>query len=58
MMDMRFWWLCCRASQDQFHYYWDAGTNSWANYNSKHQADTYCIAHRSTHAGIWDWVGS
>jgi hypothetical protein len=25
MMDMRFWWLRCRASQDQFRYYWDAG---------------------------------
>jgi hypothetical protein len=26
MMDMRFWWLRCRASQDQFRYYWDAGS--------------------------------
>jgi hypothetical protein len=24
MMDMRLWWLCCRGSQDQFRYYWDA----------------------------------
>jgi hypothetical protein len=24
MMDMRLWWLCCRGSQEQFRYYWDA----------------------------------
>ncbi len=28
MMDMRFWWLRCRASQDQFRYYWDAGSKT------------------------------
>jgi len=28
MMDMRFWWLQCRASQDQFQYYWDAGSKT------------------------------
>ncbi len=27
-MDMRFWWLRCRASQDQFRYYWDAGSKT------------------------------
>jgi hypothetical protein len=26
MMDMCFWWLDCHASQDQFCYYWDAGS--------------------------------
>ncbi len=31
MMDMRFWWLRCHASQDQFHYYWDAGSKNWAD---------------------------
>jgi hypothetical protein len=35
MMDMQFWWLCCRPSQDQFHYYWDAGSKNWANYHTK-----------------------
>jgi hypothetical protein len=58
MMNMRFWWLRCSASQDQFHYYWDAGSKNWANYHTKHHPDTYHEAHRSTHAGIWDPVGT
>jgi hypothetical protein len=33
MMDMQFWWLRCCASQDQFHYYWDAGSKNWADYH-------------------------
>jgi hypothetical protein len=58
MMDMRFWWLRCRASQDQFPYYWDAGSKNWADYNTKHHPDTYHESHRSSHAGIWDWIGT
>jgi len=54
MMDMRFWWLRCRESQDQFQYYWDAGSKNWADYNTKHHLDSYHEAHRRTHAGIWD----
>jgi hypothetical protein len=57
MMDMRFWWLRCRASQDQFRYYWDAGSKNWADYHTKHHPDAYHEAHRTTHAGIWDPVG-
>ncbi len=45
MMDMRFWWLRCQASQDQFRYYWDAGSKNWADYNTKHHPDTYLEAH-------------
>ncbi len=56
MMDMHFWWFRCRASQDQFWYYWDAGSKNWADYNTKHHPDSYHEAHRHTHAGIWDWV--
>jgi hypothetical protein len=56
MMDMRFWWLRCRASQDQFRYYWDAGSKNWADYHTKHHPDTYHEAHRTTHAGIWEPV--
>jgi hypothetical protein len=52
MMDMRFWWLHCCASQDHFRYYWDAGFNNWADYHTKHHLDTYHEAHQSTHAGI------
>jgi hypothetical protein len=58
MMDMRFWWLCCRASQDQFHYDWDAGSKKWADYHTKHHPDTYHEAHQSTHAGIWYPLGT
>ena len=56
MMDMRFWWLRCQESQDQFCYYWDAGSKNWADYNTKHHPDSYHEAHCSTHAGIWDQV--
>jgi hypothetical protein len=58
MMDMRFWWLRCRALQDQFRYYWDAGSKNWADYNTRHHPDTYHEAHPHTHAGIWNWVGT
>ena len=54
MMDMRFWWLRCRESQDQFRYYWDAGSKNWADYNTKHHPDAYHETHRRTHAGIWE----
>jgi hypothetical protein len=36
-MDMQFHWLCCRAAQGQFHYYWRPGTQNLAHYCSKHQ---------------------
>jgi hypothetical protein len=58
MMDMRFWWLHCHASQDQFRYYWDAGSETWADYHTKHHPDIYHEALRSTHAGVWDPVGT
>jgi hypothetical protein len=51
MMDIHLWWLRCRGSQDQFHYYWDAGSKNWADHHTKHHPDTY-------HAGIWDTVGT
>jgi hypothetical protein len=52
MVDMRLWWLHCRGSQNQFRYYWDAGSKNWADYHTKHHPDTYHEAHRITHAGI------
>ena len=51
MMDMQLNWLRCRESQDQFRYYWDKGSNNWADYSIKHHPPMYHIAHRSTHAG-------
>jgi hypothetical protein len=35
MMDMRLWWLRCCRFQEQFHYYWDAGTKNWATTTTK-----------------------
>jgi hypothetical protein len=58
MMDMRLLWLHCRAFQDQILYYWDASSKNWANNHTKHHPDTYHEAHRGTHAGIWDPVGT
>jgi hypothetical protein len=58
MMDMCLWWLRCRRSQDQFRYYWDAGSKNWADYHTKHHPDSYHEAHRTTHAGIWEPVGT
>jgi hypothetical protein len=58
IMDMQFWWLGCQESQDQFHYYWDAGSKNWADYHTKHHPDTYHETHCNTHAGIWNWVGT
>ncbi len=45
MMDMCFWWLHCHTSQDQFCYYYDAGSKNWADYYTKHHPDTYHEAH-------------
>jgi hypothetical protein len=58
MIDMRFWWLHCHMSQEQFQYYWDAGSKNWADYHTKHQPDTYHESHQCTHADIWDWLGT
>jgi hypothetical protein len=40
-MDMRFHWLRCHESQNQFRYYWQPRTNNRANYWTKH----HCAAH-------------
>jgi hypothetical protein len=56
MMDMGFWWLHCHASQDQFCYYWDAGSKNWADNHTKLNPDTYDKAHRSWNAGYWSLV--
>ena len=53
MMDMRFRWLRCRESQNQFRYYWDAGSKMWGDYYTKHHPDNYHESHRPTHAGLW-----
>jgi hypothetical protein len=45
MINMQYWWLHFRASQDQFCYYWDGISKNWANYHTKHHPDTYNKAH-------------
>jgi hypothetical protein len=39
-MSLRFWWLQCRASQDQFRYYWNDNSKNWDSYHTKHHPDT------------------
>ncbi len=54
MMDMKLWWLRCWSSQNQFRYYWDAGSKSWADYSTKHHLNIYHEAHCPTHADKWN----
>jgi hypothetical protein len=51
-IDMRFYWLRCRASQQQFRYYWAPGTSNLGDYSTKHHPPLYHEAHRPTSAGI------
>ena len=37
-MDMRFYWLRDRASQEQFRFYWRSGKLNWADYWTKHHS--------------------
>ena len=34
--DMRYYWLRDRLAQQQFHFFWDKGTNNNADYHTKH----------------------
>ena len=44
-MDMKYHWLLCRISQDQFQHYWKAGKTNLANYVTKHHP---AIHHQTT----------
>jgi hypothetical protein len=50
-IDFRLWWLRCRESQQQFHYYWDKGNHNWADYHTKHHPPIYHKANRPIRAG-------
>jgi hypothetical protein len=52
MIWMRLHWLCCRAAQGQFRFYWDKGSMNMADYHTKHHPPAYHLAHRPTHAGL------
>jgi len=51
-MDLRFWWLKCRESQQQFRYYWAPGRNNWGDYSTKHHPPIYHEENRARCAGI------
>ena len=50
-MDLRLWWLRCRESQEQFHYYWDKGSHNLVDYHTKHHLPIYHESNRPTHGG-------
>ena len=47
-MDMRFHWLRCRDSQNQFRYYWRPGADNRADYWTKHHCAAHHIEKRPT----------
>ena len=40
-MDLRFHWLRCRKAKQKFRFYWAPGSNSCANYSTKHHLPIY-----------------
>ena len=40
-MDLLFWRLKCRKSQQQFRYYWAPGRDNWGDYSTKHHPPIY-----------------
>ena len=40
-MDLRFWWLKCRKSQQQFRCYLAPGRDNWGNYSTQHHPPIY-----------------
>ena len=47
-MDMKYHWLQCRISQEQFRHYWKAGKTNLANYVTKHHPAIHHQATRGT----------
>jgi hypothetical protein len=37
-MDMRFYWICDRTHQNQFHPYWKSGKTNLVDYHTKHHS--------------------
>ena len=50
-MGMRFHWLYCRVSQDQYRYYWGLGSSNMTDYSTKHRPDVFDKSHYAIHAG-------
>ena len=51
-MDLRFWWLKCRESQQKFRYYWAPEKDNWDDYSTKHHPPVYHEGNRERCAGI------
>ena len=47
-MDMKYHWLRCRISQNQFRHYWKAGKTNLADYVTKHHPALHHQTTRST----------
>ncbi len=47
-MDMKYHWLRCRVSQNQFRHYWASGKTNNGDYVTKHHAPIHHQAARST----------
>ena len=45
-MDLRFHWIRCRESQEQFRFYWAPGHLNWGEYSTKHHPPIYHTNHR------------
>ena len=51
-MDLRFWRLKCRESQQKFRYYWAPERDNWGDYSTKHHPPIYYEENRARCAGI------
>jgi hypothetical protein len=51
-MDLRFWWLKYRESQQQIRYYLAPGRDNWGNYSTKHHPPIYHEENQARCAGI------
>ena len=51
-MDLRYHWLRCRQSQNQFRFYWAPGQQNWADYHTKHHPPIYHESHRPLFAKL------
>ena len=49
-MGMRFYWLCDRCRQKQFHFHWKQGKHNLAEYPPKHHYTKHHISVRPTYA--------
>ena len=49
--DLRFYWQICREAHQKLRFYWDSGSNNWADYSTKHHPPIYHESKRNLFAG-------